>query len=288
MIENSKGWYIAIAMLICCLAAGQSYAGAFANAPALKFRVSMETSEPAKMVVETVGSGSQDETVRSKAYKVNKKKQIQALEAVKRRVVQSDFMRLVDAPAGDKGPAGSNIDYSLKTWCEESTLDRSGKTHSRFTIHIIVESPDGLGGLNAGAEADTPEDAAANIVNQVGNWLAMRTWRCRVWDSAQGFVLINRGADDGFSEGMILNGIRMNAEFKQINPSPDLELAIAKYGQASGQYRIVDVGESVSKLKPANGAPMLSKGDILELPGARKKKWNQKTRASGAWDEIYK
>ena len=116
--------------------------------------------------------------------------------------------------------------------------------------------------------------------------VALMTWRCRVVGQGKNAMIIDRGRLDGLRRGQQLIGYAMDANAKQ-KAGMDPELMIMQFGTRKGLYEISEEGQEFCKATPVANAPLLSTGDILELPSVKIPDRQRDTRDRRVWDKIY-
>lgn len=193
-----------------------------------------------------------------------------------------------------------NSDFDISAYSEKSSgrdkfrgadlllLARFGVATEGYRIFVyLVERATGNTVYNSDALGSTMKEAISKVLTELENEMSLHAWRCRIIDTTNTEMIIDRGSLDGLEKGQKFAGYEISRKNRE-NSSVSSEYLIMRYGSKKGIYVVKEAGQEYSKVVPAGDAPLLKSGDVLALPGISFKKRQMNTRARKVWDRIYK
>jgi len=165
---------------------------------------------------------------------------------------------------------------------------------ARYTVGtrgrgIYLRFVDPYSGATLAQSQSTASDMSIAIrraLAELENEVALLPWRCRITGVRNGTMVIDRGYLDGLRDGQQFVGYAIDRTSKGTVAVAD-EQSLMVYGTKTGSYRLVETGRNFSKVQPVRGAPLLDKGDVLELPEIRLKDRTRNSRGKRLWDKLY-
>jgi hypothetical protein len=140
---------------------------------------------------------------------------------------------------------------------------------------------------SASARAASMQEAIGDVLASLENEAVLMPWRCRVAGKNDGAMIIDRGRLDGLRNSQRLVGYAMAPEAAK-QSEMNLELLVMQFGTRKGLYEVVEEGQEFCKVAPVDGAPVLTTGDVLELPAVALKDRQPNSRSHRVWDKLYK
>ncbi len=206
-----------------------------------------------------------------------------SVDLAKAVIARSDIFRLTETPMNRTATNNSGIDDSEVALTLGAKFIRLKDEYHVF-FHLMTKEK---GNLVASAHgvARSLEQAIESALRPLERAGLCQPWRCRVLDVSNDRMLIERGRLDGLAADQFLSGYSL-AESSGESEREPVELLLLKRGRHVGHYRVVEVGEEFTALKPHEQSPMLKKGDVLEVPPVVLLDV-PRSRESILWDGIY-
>jgi hypothetical protein len=212
-----------------------------------------------------------------------------AVDLTRVRVGKSDMLRVVTPPVSwvksEEQPdwKGTGKDAPDKLLL----VKYSAGTAGRGVFFSLVDPYSGVTVLDAEATAADMRAAIDRAISEMEDELALFPWRCRVSGASEDAMVIDRGYYDGLRAGQQFVGYTI-APDKKATLALGEEKAIMLHGKKAGLYELTETGNNHAKVVPVDDAPLLSEGDVLEIPEIRLKDRTRKSRGSRLWNKIYR
>jgi len=189
------------------------------------------------------------------------------------RLMNSDFISVSDINEPEKNYLAMIARFGVAT-------------RGKRAIIYLLDSSTGDILYTAEAWESTMQKAIHRAISELEEKVLFTAWRCSIYDRTSNGMIIRRGELDGLREGQVFSGYSIDARGKKGKPA-NMEFLVMKYGKKSGRYKVSEVQQSFSRVVPLDGAPLLDKGDILELPSIKFNERKRDSRRRRLWDRIY-
>ncbi|NQT92564.1 MAG: hypothetical protein HQ559_07375 [Lentisphaerae bacterium] len=209
-------------------------------------------------------------------------------DLLKAAIAGSGLLRTVEMPASWQG--GKTAPTRDASAPDALLLARFGVGNRGRSVFLrLVEPHAGVALAQVEARAENMKRAVAKVLKDLEDEMSLLPWRCRITgvDMAGKAMVVDRGYLDGLREGQRFVGFALQGEAKDRAGLSD-EKAMMLHGRKKGVYELTEVGQNVSRVASVDGAPMLSVGDVLQLPEIRLRDRTRPSRGRRLWDKVYR
>ncbi len=246
-------------------------------------------------VAPTQGDGVEKCIIQSEAWKallmkegvaISRDEWAGALDLLQVEVNRSRLFRIVTAlPKPAKTAVSETVADRLNAPLALLARFGVGAVGHRVFLHL-VEGTTGGTITSVEATADSMQAAVRKALAALEDNTALLAWRCGVIAARDGQMVIDRGRLDGLRPGQKFHGYSLTPEAAK-NANDSVELLLLKFGARKGSYEVSEAGQDYSRIKPLEGAPLLTTGDVLELPMITRPDREKDSRSRRLWDQIY-
>ena len=272
-------------------ALGENETSALLQSGVLKYRVQVASIHPDNIKIEQENSF----VLKSEGWKtllleegvsIAPDEWSNARDLMKIKVANSNLFRLVNTGLARKEGTlqGESAKLDLSPMVILTRFG-TGTNGSRVLFHLI----DGVTGntiVSGDYMAASMEKAVDKAIRALEDEVSLITWRCQVVGIKGNEMIIDRGRLDGLRLGQKLVGYKMAPQAEKHGGYAP-EMLIMQFGTRTGIYEISEEGEEFSKAIPVDKAPLLSVGDIFELPAINLPPRQKETRGRRVWDKMY-